>query len=108
DSNEPNREPVPFYENGTYVDEWDPDYVRLPCSQSYVTVRICFSKKQKRFFIFLQKNGTQRWPMIQQSLIKLQHLAETHMAEMENIKVQKFYFSYLYILVIYIRKQLKN
>ncbi len=39
DSTDPNCEPEPFYENGTYVDEWDQDYVRLPCSQSYVTVR---------------------------------------------------------------------
>ncbi|CAF4250228.1 unnamed protein product, partial [Rotaria magnacalcarata] len=59
----------PFYENGTYVDEWDQDYVRLPCSQSYIT-----------------KNGTQRWPIIQGSLTKLQHLSETQMAAMEDIK----------------------
>ncbi|UJR36597.1 hypothetical protein I4U23_029317 [Adineta vaga] len=62
-------EPQPFYENGTYVDEWDQDYVRLPCSQSYVT-----------------KNGTQRWSIIQEALTKLQRLAETHMATMDDIK----------------------
>lgn len=38
DSNEPDREAEPYYENGTYVDEWDPQFVRLPCSQSYITV----------------------------------------------------------------------
>ncbi|CAF2003229.1 unnamed protein product [Rotaria magnacalcarata] len=69
DPNSPDREPEPFYENGTYVDEWDQDYVRLPCSQSYIT-----------------KNGTQRWPIIQGSLTKLQHLSETQMAAMEDIK----------------------
>ncbi|CAF1063214.1 unnamed protein product [Rotaria sordida] len=69
DSNDLKREPEPLYENGTYVDEWDQDNVRLPCSQFYIT-----------------KNGTQRWPTIQGSLTKLQHLSETHMATMEDIK----------------------
>ncbi|CAF0916166.1 unnamed protein product [Rotaria sp. Silwood1] len=69
DPTDPDREPEPLYENGTYVDEWDQDNVRLPCSQFYIT-----------------KNGTQRWSIIQGSLTKLQHLAETHMATMEDIK----------------------
>ncbi|CAF0958469.1 unnamed protein product [Adineta steineri] len=68
-STDPDAEPQAFYENGTYVDEWDQNYVRLPCSQSYIN-----------------KNGTQRWSIIQESLIKLQHLAETHMASMDDIK----------------------
>ena len=40
DSTNPDCEPQPAYDNGTYVDEWDQDYVRLPCSQSYITVKM--------------------------------------------------------------------
>ena len=41
--NHPDQEPEPYYENGTYVDEWDANFVRLPCSQSYITVTELFS-----------------------------------------------------------------
>ncbi|CAF0977998.1 unnamed protein product [Adineta ricciae] len=62
-------EPKSILEDGSYVDEWDQDHVRLPCSPSYVT-----------------KNGTQRWSIIQDALRKLQRMAETYMASVEDIK----------------------
>ena len=44
----------------------------------------------------------QRWPIIQNALTALQRLAETHMADMDNIKVKyckcSFFFQLLLLL----------
>ena len=34
----PNHEPKPINGGKAYVDVWDKDHVRMPCSQYYITV----------------------------------------------------------------------
>ena len=83
ESNDPNGEPQPLYENGTYVDEWDQENVRLPCSQSYITVSF---KSKNQSLLNKYRTGNKR--VMLNKVIKKHHFAEYRYAVI-NVDTQR-------------------
>ncbi|CAF1052395.1 unnamed protein product [Rotaria sordida] len=69
DSSNPDREPEPIHGIRNYLDIWNDDHVRLPCSPFNVT-----------------NDGIPRWPIIQNKLIQLKQKCIEKTATINDIK----------------------
>ncbi|CAF1192584.1 unnamed protein product [Adineta ricciae] len=69
DPSKPDNEPEPIHAAGVYVDKWDDDHVRLPCSPYNLT----------------NKNNP-KWSIIQNALIYLQQKCVENIASVYDIK----------------------
>ncbi|CAF4683694.1 unnamed protein product [Rotaria sp. Silwood1] len=69
DSLHSNHEPKPLY-SGFYVDRWDKNYVRMPCSQNYIF-----------------RNRQPMWSIIADQLVHLKQKCDKKQATVEDLKM---------------------
>ncbi|UJR32570.1 hypothetical protein I4U23_020031 [Adineta vaga] len=69
DPSNPDIEPEPKHGAGVYIDKWDDDHVRLPCSP-----------------LNLRNNGSLKWSIIQSALLHLQQKCVENIASISDIK----------------------
>ncbi|CAF1511564.1 unnamed protein product [Adineta ricciae] len=69
DPSKPDNEPEPIHGASVYVDKWDDDHVRLPCSSFNLT-----------------NKGSRKWSIIQNALIYLQRKCAENVASVYDIK----------------------